>query len=257
MAFGRATCQLGALRAGRLSLGPVGRAGDRLAEQRADLPGHGAITDQPTPCAGLKTVLRRRPDPGWLVRSCDERRLKPVDRQLNVRIVEAGGPRRVERAAGVRRPSTDRVEHGHRLLRAAALSGGRGRHRLCASGLVSASTGGRPRSRLPAGTGARPSWIQPVAIQREVETIEGNAHPRRRGRKKATKSAANRRNRGGATVVRPMRPPDSNRRAVLSHFATLDRAPAGFVSLSGARIGLECPRSACATRRLASSGGPR
>ena len=74
-------------------------------------------------------------------------------------------------------------------------------------------------------TGARPSWIQPVAIQREVETIEGNAHPRRRARKKATKSAANRRNRGGATVVRPMRPPDSNGRAVLSHFATLDRAP--------------------------------
>ena len=104
MAFGRATCQLGALRAGRPSLGPVGRAGDRLAEQRADLPGRGAITDQPTPCAGLETVLRRRPDSGWLVRRCDERRLEPVDRQLNVRIVEAGGPRRVERAAGVRLP---------------------------------------------------------------------------------------------------------------------------------------------------------
>ena len=73
---------------------------------------------------------------------------------------------------------------------------------------------------------------------------------------------------GGATVARSMRPPDSNGRAVLSHFATLDRAPGRLRESerapgSGlnapdrpARQGDQLRRAARANRLKAARSGP-
>ena len=72
-------------------------------------------------------------------------------------------------------------------------------------------------------------------------------------RRMRTADATGRRDRDAAGCD----PRTANGRAVLSHFATLDRAPAGFVSLSGARIGLECARIVSRSARTVFQGSAR